>query len=81
MSTDSTSFDLSIPQQYLDAIAAHEAKITQQMDVWKTYIAELSTSNTLQKLAKQINMLVKPLERELSTHRVMLEGIRQAAAL
>ena len=72
-------FDVTIPQQYLDAIAAHEAKIDAQMEVWKTYISELSGSDTLRRLAKQMSMLSQPLEREIEAHKVML-SVRRGSA-
>ena len=70
--TNTEPFDLSIPQQYLDAMAATDERITAQMNVWKTYISELSAGNTLQKLAKQMNMLYEPLAREMETHSALL---------
>ena len=58
-------FDLSIPQQYLDAMAATDAKITSQMKVWETYISELG-QGTLSKLQTQMNMLsTHTLQREI----------------
>ena len=66
------SFDLSIPQQYIDAMAATDAKINAQMKVWEEYISELSGSNTLRKLSKQMNMLSAPLEREIESQQILL---------
>lgn len=57
-------FDLSIPQQYLDAMAATDTKITSQMKVWETYISELGQG--LAKLQTQMHMLsTHTLQREL----------------
>ena len=68
-------FDLSIPQQYLDAMAATDARITAQMEVWNGYIAELTNNtNTLKQLATQMNMLAEPLKRELESHQLLLSG-------
>ena len=65
-------FDLTIPQQYLDAMAATDTKINAQMKVWESYISELSGSNTLRKLSKQMNMLSAPLEREIESQQILL---------
>ena len=71
--TDSTSFDLSIPQQYLDAIAATDSRITAQMQNWQLYIAELQSAiNTLKQLRTQMNMLAEPIKRELESHATLL---------
>ena len=77
--TDVTNFDLSIPQQYIDAMAATDAKINAQMKVWEEYISELSGSNTLRKLSKQMNMLSAPLEREIESQHMML-SVRRGSA-
>ena len=72
--TPSESFDLAIEQKYIDATSATDTKITEQMQTWQTYINELSTGiNTLKQLRKQMNMLTKPIDRELET----LKSIRQ----
>ena len=65
-------FDLTIPQQYLDAMAATDTKINAQMKVWESYISELSGSNTLRKLSKQMNMLAEPLKREIESQQILL---------
>ena len=70
--TDAKNFDLSIPQQYIDAMAATDTKINAQMKVWESYISELSGSNTLRKLSKQMNLLAEPLKRELYSQQILL---------
>ena len=68
---NSSVFDLSIPQQYLDAMAATDAKISSQMKVWETYISELGQG--LNKLQTQMNMLsTHTLQRELSQQASLL---------
>ena len=70
--TNATNFDLSIPQQYIDAMAATDAKIDAQMKVWEEYISELSGSNKLRQLSKQMNLLAEPLKRELDSQQILL---------
>ena len=65
-------FDLTIPQQYIDAMAATDAKINAQMKVWEEYISELSGSNKLRQLSKQMNLLAEPLKRELDSQQILL---------
>lgn len=65
-------FDLTIPQQYIDAMAATDAKINAQMKVWESYISELSGSNKLRQLSKQMNLLAEPLKRELDSQQILL---------
>ena len=72
--TDATNFDLTIPQQYLDAMAATDTKINAQMKVWESYISELSGSNKLRQLSKQMNLLAEPLKRELDSQHMMLQA-------
>ena len=66
---NSSVFDLSIPQQYLDAMAATDTKITSQMKVWETYISELGQGLAkLQQLSCALHMLsTHTLQRELSS--------------
>ena len=60
------SFDLSIPQQYLDAIAANDAKITAQTKVWQTYIDELAKAQAhTSKLRTQMGLMSGVLSREM----------------
>ena len=71
--TPSEPFDLAIPQEYLDAISATEARIDAQMETWQTYIAELQGGlNALKQLRTQMNMLAEPLKRELESHQLLL---------
>jgi phage-related tail protein len=59
-------FDLSIPQQYLDAIAANDAKITAQTKVWQTYIDELAKAQAhTSKLRTQMGLMSGVLSREM----------------
>ena len=65
---DGEPFDLTIPQKYIDAMNDTDKRITAQMKVWETYVAELSNANTLQRLANQMNMITEPITRQLELH-------------
>ncbi len=71
--TPSEPFDLTVPQEYLDAISATDSRIDTQMETWQGYIAELQGgANTLQQLQTQMTMLAEPLKRELESHQTLL---------
>lgn len=66
-------FDLTIPQEYIDAISATDSRIDSQMITWREYINELQGgANALQQLRTQMNMLAEPLKRELESHQLLL---------